>query len=336
MTEYSRPRGARLALAPVPLAPLPAFPPAPAPPTPFVGREREQAQALQLLQDRGVIALTGAHGSGKTALAATICQVVRATEFWIELAPGLNDSLPPLLWQLARPLAHLAPDAWRALQFIEQAGWEYPPIVRLQIILDAYARQQQDILLCIDRLEWSADPALESLLVGLCDYTARTYATRLKLLVIGTTLPYPIARYALPALPGIEPEALRQWADARGLGLSRPVARQIVRQTGGLPQAIALLLDALERTRSEISTSNIMAHPEIRRYTRWLLAGLSSDERSMLEHLSSQNGSSSALSHESLDQLVALEDTHLATLVDNRVVIHPLIRSFHQRDRWDR
>lgn len=338
MTERPNRRGAQSsqALQQAAAIRLPAFPPAPPAPVPFVGREREQAQAIEMLSDRGVVALTGVQGSGKTALASAICQASESLPFWIVLAPGLNDSVQALLWQLARPLIQLAPDVWRTLHQIEQAGWDYPPIVRLQIILDAYARQPQETLLCIDRLEYIGDVALESLVVGLCDYVARTHATHLKLIVAGTVLPYRSSRWALPALQGLTPEALQQWAHERAITLGRAAAEQFVRQTGGLPQAAWLFFEAIARDPDAVATANIMALPEIRRYVGHLLAELTSAERSMLERLAGHPLVSSAFSSEERAQVLALEDNHLATLTGNTVAIHPLLRSFHRRYYADR
>jgi non-specific serine/threonine protein kinase len=73
-----------------------AFPPLPpAPLTSFIGREREVAALLPLVESTRLLTLTGAGGSGKTRLALEIVQqVARArpgTVAWVELAP-FHDS----------------------------------------------------------------------------------------------------------------------------------------------------------------------------------------------------------------------------------------------------
>src|SRR5258706_3563029 len=172
------------------LSQLPPLPPTPPAPDPFVGRTQEQAQGLSLLRQRGVVAISGGAGSGKTALAAALVEASQIVAFRIELSAGLNDRVESLLWQIARPLAHEAPAIWRALHQIEQARWSYPPIVRLQMILDAYAQRSSEMIIWIDRVEKVSDPTLASLIEGLCDYVTHTHRTQLRLILEGRSLPY--------------------------------------------------------------------------------------------------------------------------------------------------
>lgn len=314
------------------LAQLPSFPPPPAIPWPFVDREGEQEQALRLLTERGVVALTGARGSGKTALAAMLDRRSGLPSSWIELMPGLNDHVEPFLWQLARPLAQLAPDVWQALHQMQQADWEYPLIIRLQMILDGYARQPGELLLGIDGVEYIAEPALEHLLIGLCDYVSKMRHTKIKLLIIGTALPYRLERYALPALHGLTPDALMHWANELSLVLNREQVELITRQTGGLPQAITLLLATLREHPHQWAAASLIRDQNIRHFVAAVLSDLPADARALLEQLASQPDQLVALPRDVRAQLTALEERHLATISADGIAVHPLIRSFHQHD----
>jgi ATP/maltotriose-dependent transcriptional regulator MalT len=338
MTPRSYHRGStRLAVAPrTEFAHLPVFPPSQALPSPFVGRENEQEQGLRLLADRRVVAITGPSGSGKTALATAISLDSGLTSFWVELAPQLNDTIEPLLWQLARPLAQLAPESWHLLHQIQQAGWGYPPIVRLQIILDAYARQPTETLLCLDRLEYIAEPAIEALIAGLSDYVAKTHYTQLKLLLVGTTLPYRVAPYTMQSLGGLMPEALERWAHELSLSLSRAEIEQIHTQTDGLPQAVRLLFEALRDKPGDTLARAAVTQTEVRRFAWWLLAGLTADERAALERLALRPEPFTTLPRQLQERLLMLEGRHLAMIVGDQVIVHPLIYSFHQQYRSGR
>ena len=70
----------------------------PVPPTPFLGRERELAEVLELLADgRRVLTLTGAGGTGKTRLAAQAAAEAAESYpdgvWWIPLAPLRDPAL---------------------------------------------------------------------------------------------------------------------------------------------------------------------------------------------------------------------------------------------------
>lgn len=331
MMLHSR-RGSRstASLARTTLAPLPSFPPPPAAPLPFVGREREQEQALHQLRECGVVAIRGGRGSGKTALSATVARDSGLPAAWIEILPGLNDRLEPFLWQLARPLAKLAPETWAALQQIYQSDWHYPAMIRLQIILEGYAHRQEETLVCIDGLEYVAEPALRSALSGLCDYVARTRYTRLKLLVAGRSLPYRVEQYALLALRGLAAPALLEWATACSFALSREQANEIATRTGGLPQVFALII-AAARGRGGFDPAIDLSQQEIRRFVSVLLADLTPDERALLERFAAQGNQAAALPRESMAQFATIEEQHLVEVSVGAVTVHPLIRDFYQR-----
>jgi len=77
----------------------PAGAPPPAQLTSFIGRERETAAVLELLQGTRLLTLTGAGGSGKTRLALEVASRVGAHYSdgvaWVELAPLSNPELVP-------------------------------------------------------------------------------------------------------------------------------------------------------------------------------------------------------------------------------------------------
>ncbi|MGH7537766.1 MAG: protein kinase domain-containing protein, partial [Gemmatimonadales bacterium] len=77
----------------------PAGAPPPAQLTSFIGRERETAAVLELLQGTRLLTLTGVGGSGKTRLALEVASHVGAQYpdgvAWVELAPLSNPELVP-------------------------------------------------------------------------------------------------------------------------------------------------------------------------------------------------------------------------------------------------
>lgn len=313
------------------LTQLPSFPPMPPVPASFVGRDHEQAQGLSMLQQRGVIAISGGAGSGKTALVAAIVEASHVGAFRIELLAGLNDRVEAFLWQFARPLAHEAPAIWRALHQIEQARWSYPPIVRLQMILDAYAQRSSEMIVWIDRIEHAADPAAASLIEGLCDYVAHTHRTQLRLILEGRTIPYQLKLFAMAPLKGLLPEAIMTWAQQQAIPMNHDEAVHVYQQTDGLPQAVALLFGMLGNDFDRSAIERVVARPEIRRFVMYLLSTLTIEEQRLLTQLVISPEQHHIRSPNTLFELDALEDKQLVTVTPTLVRVHPLIKDFYHR-----
>jgi hypothetical protein len=311
------------------LTQLPPFPPAPAMPAPFVGREREQAQALDLLRRRGVVAISGGVGSGKTALAAALIKASGSAACHIHLSTGLNDRIDAFLWQIARPLAYEQPAIWRALHQIEQARWNYPPLVRLQMILEGYAQRSSDIIIWIDGIENSADSALTSLVEGLCEYVAHTHRTQLRLIIEGRSLPYRLQPYAIAPLQGLLAPAIVSWAHALALTLTADEAERMYQQTGGLPQAVAMLMTALQRGVDRTDIERVVFRTEIRRFISYMIRPLTGRERALLAQIAAASEQHPLTPNIALE-LETLEDLQLVTVTPNNVQAHPLIRRFYQ------
>ncbi|NTV62165.1 MAG: ATP-binding protein [Oscillochloris sp.] len=300
-------------------APVAPLRPPPAPPQPFVGRDTERAALERRLEERGVVALTGLAGSGKTALLADHASRSRRKVEWVEIYHGLSDSGEALFWQIARPLADVAPQTWQALHRMAQGAPPYPLTARLQVALAAYARLDAAPLLVIDAMDHLGQPEPIALVSALCDHVASGRAGDLQVAVAGRALPYRMLSYMLPALGGIDLVATQAWAQALGLSLSDEAAAQLVAFTGGVPLALA---DALA---SRLSDTTLPLEAERRLWA--LVAGLSPTELDLLKILT--RDAQPALPLERRADLAHLEDMHLVRRSSAEgAQIHPMIRNF--------
>jgi hypothetical protein len=298
-------------------------------PQPFIGYTDQQRQIAHKLALRGVVAVSGMVGSGKTALAAAHLQRCKLASHWIEIEPGLNDSIDAFLWELAQPLATGAPTIWRALHRVQQSSWHYPTLIRFQMILDGYTALPAATLVCVDRVERVAQSPLERVIVSLCDYVAQTRHTNLKLLVSGRTLPYDLHTYSLPLLEGLSVQDIELWAERIGLPLDHPVAMQIYMQTGGLPQAVSLILTALHESESALTSEHLMAFAQLRRFVNRVLSEISAESKVILKRLVLGVDKPAEIDFDNLPHLDHLEWHGLIQpLADSRIVVHPLIQSF--------
>lgn len=297
-------------------------------PEPFVGYTTQQHRLTQRLAEPGVIAISGMVGSGKTALAAAYLHQCELTSYWIEIEAGLNDSVDALLWQLAQPLAAGAHTIWRALHRIHQSSWHYPTLTRLQIILEGYTTLPRPTLVCIDQVQRVAQSPPERLIVNLCDYVAQNRNTNLKLLLIGRTLPYDLQPYSSPPLEGLSAEEIATWAEQIGVSLEQTIASQIHAQTGGLPQALALILTGLRESR-DVAPQHLMTLPQLRRFVSRTLGELPADAKTLLKQLALGADSAAAIGFDNLSHLDLLERHGLLQcLAEHKIVVHPLIQSF--------
>jgi hypothetical protein len=312
------------------LVQLPAFPPAPPPPTPFVGREQEQAQAMRLLQQRGIVAFRGGDGSGKSALAAALIAESNTPSIKIDLSAGLNDRVDAFMWQVARPLAQVAPATWRALHQIQQAYWDYPAVVRLQMILDSYAQNAHEMVLWIDGLTKAIDSQLAGLIAGLCEYVAQTHRTQIRIILEGRSLPYRLEAFAIPPLQGLSPDAIVSWAEQVGVPLSAAHATEVYRQTGGSPRASMILLAAWRERFDPAAVERVISYREVRRFIAAVLDRLSAGERQLLAQIVAEVPTRNAFTSDLVFGLEALEDLQLVTIQADTVQAHPLIQHFYQ------
>jgi ATP/maltotriose-dependent transcriptional regulator MalT len=301
-------------------APTSPLRPPPAPPDPFVGRDAARSALARALDERGVAAITGLAGVGKTALLADyVARAGRSVE-WVEIYPGLSDSGDALFWQVARPLADLAPAIWQTLHRMSQGGPPYPLVARLQVMLAAYTQLPEPPLLLIDAVEHLRQPDSAALLIALCDHVASGKAGHLQVAVAGRALPYRLTPYALAPLGGLDLGAARAWAQAGGLELNDADLAALLDQSGGVPLALA---DAFAAWLAEPA-----APAESDRRLWSLLAGLPATERELLSALTLGNVQPS-LSLDRRGDLAHLEDLHLVRRgTSSNPQVHPLIRTF--------
>ena len=99
----------------------------------LIGRDDIAAQSTSIYTERGSLLLSGASGSGKTALGASLFRNLRRRQpaFWFTFRPSLNDKLSSLLFSLGYFMhRHGAPTLW--LQMVatihdvefEEPDWE--------------------------------------------------------------------------------------------------------------------------------------------------------------------------------------------------------------------
>jgi non-specific serine/threonine protein kinase len=223
-----------------PEAPIGAPPPAQL--TSFIGRERETAAAVELLQDTRLLTLTGVGGTGKTRLALEVASRVGALYpdgvAWVELAPLSNPELVP---------HHVADALGVRRDGIRAAG---------DALLEAL--RDWDALLVLDNCEHLVEACarLAEALLKSCP-KLRIMATSREALGISGERAWPVPPLAIPAVANGEPitrtvaarsEAIRlfvertqavrpsfELVDSNAAAIAR-----IVRRLDGLPLAIEL------------------------------------------------------------------------------------------------
>lgn len=301
-------------------APTSPLRPPPRPPTPFVGRDATHIALARALDERGVVAITGLAGVGKTALLADYAARSGRNVEWVEAYPGLSDSGDALFWQVARPLADRAPAIWQTLHRMAQSAPPYPLVARLQVALAAYAQLPEPPLLIVDAIEHLRQPDAVALLIALCDHVASGRAGHLRVAAAGRALPYRLTPYALAPLGGLDLGAARAWAQARGLNLDDAELTALLDESGGVPLALA---DAFAARLAEPAAST-----ESDRRLWALLAGLPAAERELLSALAVGDVQPS-LSLDRRGDLTHLEDLHLVRRgAASTPQLHPLIRTF--------
>ena len=278
----------------------PSGAPTPAQLTSFIGRRRETAAVLDLLQNARLLTLTGVGGSGKTRLALEVAGRVGARYrdgvAWVELAPLSNPDLVP----------HHVADALA----VRRDGIRSAEDALLEALGD------QETLLVLDNCEHLVEACarLAQLLLRGCP-KLRVLATSREALGIEGERNWPVPPLALPedgnavtrATAG-ESEAIRLFVErAQAVRPSfelqdsnvAAIAR-IVRQLDGLPLAIELaaararILDPqqiaarLDDVFGLLSTSSRTATPRhrtLRSTIEWSHALLSEPERILFRRL---------------------------------------------------
>src|SRR5215831_3409249 len=196
----------------------------PFPPTALLGREQEIAQALHLLQERGVclLTVTGPGGVGKTRLALELAHNLRAGFAdglaWIDLTALRDPSLVP------QTVAHV-------LGLREQADHAFPEQVRAFL-------QDKQFLLLLDNFEH---------LLSAADFVADllVHCPRLHILVTSRTPLHLRAEQQLVLTPLTTAAAVALFRERAqrvqpGLDDTSPVVAAICDQVDRLPLAIEL------------------------------------------------------------------------------------------------
>jgi hypothetical protein len=303
-----------------------------APPQVLFGRDMLLQEIGQRLQQRGVVALEGMAGIGKSAVLAQAVHLYSQRTCWIEKLPGLCDTGSDLCWQLAQPLAHFAPHVLDDLYASFQSELPFPLVLQLQMVLDSYATLTSPVLVCIDGLDQHLDPTLESVLITLTEHVERERSDR-KLFVAlsGRSLPYRMRRYALPPLEGLMPEQIALWAKNADVPLTDAQSYELYRETAGLPQVIEIIFHLMAQRDDEISVADLMQSRSIDRFLWSVIGRLPVAERTLLTRLTGSTDTTS-FSLEEHEVLAQLADKHLLAISQDQVIkLHPLVRRFFLR-----
>jgi predicted ATPase/class 3 adenylate cyclase len=290
----------------------------PVQPTALVGRERELAQVLDLLQEGRIVTLTGAGGSGKTRLAlqaaAEVVEEFKDGVFWISLAPVTDADL--------------------VLPTIASTVGAKEELVRFI--------QEKRLLLLLDNLEQVLDcaPALSELLSS-CPNLSLLCTSRAPLRIDGER------EYDVAPLP--EDDAVTLFRSRASVAEPEDAVREICRQLDGLPLAIELaaartrilppdkLVERLAQ-RLPLLTDGRRDAPERQRTLRatieWSYDLLASEEQQLFGRLGVFAGSfelesAEAVAGASLDGLAALVEQSLLRSGDlGRFFMLETIREF--------
>ena len=267
----------------------------------FIGRERESAEVKRLLANTRLLTLTGAGGSGKTALAVHVATDIRDAYAdcvcWVELVPLADAAL-------------VSQAVVRALGLVEQPG-RTPTDTLL-----AYLREKT-LLLVLDNCEHVIDACaqLATLLLQQC-LNLQLLATSREALNIAGEVAWIVPSLELPNLHDHIPNANLQQYDAIRLFVERASAGQpdfklsdlnaaavahICRRLDGIPLAIELAaarakvlsvkqiaarLDDALRLLTEGKRSAPQRHQTLRALLDWSYDLLGEGERKLLRTLS--------------------------------------------------
>jgi predicted ATPase/DNA-binding SARP family transcriptional activator len=275
----------------------------PVQPWPLVGRERELADLLELLEANSLVTLTGGGGSGKTRLA-------------LEAAAQLVDSFPDGVWFVS-------------LAAVREAALVEPTIAQVLGARDELREflSGKQLLLILDNLE----QLLPDVAPVVAAFEANVLATSRERLNVSAE-----QEYAVPTLPLDDGVALFTQR-ARQL---RPAfepdenAAKIVRRLDGLPLAIELaaarvnvlsasaILERLDK-RLRLLTGGARDAPKRQRTLRatfdWSYELLTTEERGPFARLAVFTGGCTLAGAE---QVCATELDTLASLVDKGLVLH--------------
>ncbi len=277
----------------------------PAQVTSFVGRERQVAEARQMIETRRLVTLTGVGGAGKTRLA-------------LRVASDVLEEFPDGVWFVE--LAPLADPALVPQALASTLGLGEHPGRSLEATLAEYLRSRQ-VLVVLDNCEHviAASAALvEPLLTG--SPKLRVLATSREALGVSGEVILPVPSLSVPAdhrLPPVEAlatfEAVRLFVhrasaaapEFRLTEANAPAVVQVCRRLDGLPLAIELAaarvkvlsveqiaarLDDRFRLLTGGSRTALPRHQTLQAAMDWSYDLLSEEERVLLRRLSVCSG----------------------------------------------
>lgn len=293
----------------------------PAPPKYLVARESELSRLLARLEERGVAALNGLPGSGKTALAASAAAAIGRPTIWLELLSEQVATGVTFSRQLGERLGQTQWTGRTRLTERQSATSPSTLLAELRLALELLGRSGPAPLLCVDRVELCAGSSLEVVLAGLCDTVAYARRSSFSVLIVGRTLPWPIYRYALPPLDGLDAQAIAAWARELGLSPEPTAAAALQQATGGLPGAVEPVLRALAEGRPG---AGLLASG--RRLFAELFLTLPTPQRALAAAIAARADPYLIAADETL-AAYALEHQGLLSFVGDQVALHPLLRS---------
>lgn len=280
---------------------LPAPPPTPRPPdgTRLVGRDSELAWYGAELECERVIAIIGAAGIGKTALAAALARASAPVEHTVWHACNAVTGGEGVIWTLAGYLAHHdQSELWEIVQGARVNGTPPPPATLVDHVDALLADGTSNLLLILDNLHLiEQDPTTHLLMQRLLD---RARAGHIRLILTSRSAPAIPGLTRIKRLDGLQPDGAHALLAQAGVHLAESQIAAIVQATGGNPQLLILAGDVLNRqSESDDLLARLMRSDDVERFLlREVDAGLSEDERQVIGALAAlldQGGSRDAV-----------------------------------------
>lgn len=282
-------------------------------PVQLFGRTDLLPRLLAQLQQGQTLALTGAAGVGKTALATTLGaawgnpQVLRYT-----IRPGLTDQLGSFFFALGYFLRELGRTALWA-QVVAQGGQAKNPTTLLNLLEADLKTFTSRPLLWVDDVDLLhvADPATRPL-----RETLESLQGQLPLLLVGQPpLPLNVPPAQTHTLKGLSAAAIQQWFEHKGLPLTFEQATEAQTLTEGNPLQLALWL-ALYQDQTKESWADIARYTQqgaaYALFERIWHKRLTPDERTCLQYLAVFR-QPAPQDEFPADLLQTLQDRHLVT-----------------------
>lgn len=267
------------------------IPPPPEPAKPpeisgFVGRDQELTYFADMLESAHLAVIAGMAGVGKTALAATLVDLVArepSRVFWHSFHEG--EGIDGVVWGLAGFLAwHGKDELWKLLQSARLTGGQPPPTETLFDYLLQLVRDG-NYLLCFDDFHHvDDDPTLNQLVERL---RQALVAGQLSIVITSRRVPEFVTLAQVEPVQGLSDRDTQRLLRAKGVTLPPDQMAQLYTLTAGNAEFLILAIDALQNARDpEALLAQLAATDDIERYLiKEVDDGLTGQERTVMNAL---------------------------------------------------